>query len=194
MLTTVLLFLGWILLLLLLRKLGIHFFVFIVGSVGLFFLLMYTGRDLLEKHLEYLVAYAMWLIGEKTGLFAAYPDYSMITCYFRQEAVSFFIDYECSGFIETLVFICLLLFYPVYSIKGKAILSFIGTVYIFISNVIRVFVICIVIKTLGPSVLFFSHTVFARVLFFAMTVTLYYVTFTRPHILMQKVGNLTHDS
>lgn len=194
MLLAVSLFLGWILILLLLRKLKIYFFIFVIGSVGLFFLLMYVGKDYLEKTLEYAVTYCMWLIGNKTGLFTAYPDYSLITSYFRREAVSFFVDYECSGFIEILVYICLLAFYPVYKIKGKILLSFVGIVYIFISNVIRVFIICTVIKLLGPSVFFFSHTIIARVLFFTLTVTLYYVVFTRPHILLQKVGNLTYDS
>jgi exosortase family protein XrtG len=117
----------------------------------------------------------------------------MITIYKGTEAISFFVDYECSGFIETLVYICLLSFYPVYSYFKRGILAIIGIVYIFISNIIRVFFICIIIKLFGNGMFFFSHTIFARVIFFTFMIILYYTVFTRPHILRQKVGNLSND-
>lgn len=184
----------WILLLLLLRKLKIYFFVFVAGSVGMFLFVTYLGRDFLERQLEMAVTYSMWFVGNLTRLFNAYPQYSMITLYYRQEAISFFVDYECSGFIEMIVFISLLTFYPIYRWKGKLALAAAGTVYIYLSNVLRVFAICVIVKLFGPTLFFFSHTIFARLLFFFLTVTLYYVVFTRPHIIRQKVGNMVHGS
>lgn len=188
----IILFIIWILLLLLLTKLRLRFFVFILGCVGLFCFMMYLGKDTAEQYLEYAVTYCIWIIANATKLFHAFPDYSMVTSYYMSEAISFFIDYECSGFIEILVYISLLSFYPVYRLKRKLLLAFIGTLYIFISNIIRVFTICTIIKYFGPNLFFFSHTVFARVLFFSLMVGLYYVVFTKPHILKQKVGNMTY--
>lgn len=186
-------FILWVLLLMLMKRQNLNFFVFTIGSIGLFCILMYIGRGTVEKHLEIAVTYCMYLLGKATGLYIAYPKYSMLTIYNNMQAVSFFVDYECSGFIETIVYISLLMFYPVYRWKGKLLLTVLGILYIFISNTIRVFVICVIIKAFGSSLFFFSHTVFARVLFFFLMIGLYYVVFTRPHILNQKVGNIGYD-
>lgn len=182
----------WILAVIFLKKLNMHFFVFLIGSVGLFCFLMYIFTGYLEKYLAYGVTYCMGVIGKATGLFSAYSEYSMVMVQHRHQAVTFFVDYECSGLIEMLVYICLLVFYPIYRCKEKARLLVFGIVFIFVANVIRVFTICVIIRAFGNNMFFFSHTVFARILFFAFMLGLYYVVFTRPHILKQKVGDLTY--
>lgn len=192
MLLPSILFVLWVIILLVFRKVKIPFFVFLFGSIGLFGFLMFLGLDFVEKYLEYLVTWAVGLIGQITGLYKAFPEYSMITAYHQTQAVSFFVDYECSGFIETLVYVCLLMFYPVYRFGSKLILVMIGVIYIFIANVIRVFFICMITKFFGSQLFFISHTILARVIFFFFMVVIYYVVFTRPHILKQKVGNMSY--
>ena len=192
MILPIVMFFMWILSLFLFSKYKMHFFKFIIGAVGSFYFLMFIGQATLQQVLQYAVTYLSGILGNLFKLYQAYPDYSMITVYFRFEAISFFVDYECSGIIEMLVFICLLIFYPIYSAKEKVKLMFVGVIYIFIANVIRVFVICLILKVFGPKLLFFSHTIFARLLFFYMMIVIYYHVFTRPHILRQKVGNLSH--
>jgi exosortase family protein XrtG len=187
-----LIFFIWAAFLFLFSKHKMYFFKFIVGTVGTFCFLMFTGQAFLQQLLQYAVTYATGIMGNIFNLYQTYPDYSMITVYFKSEAISFFVDYECSGIIEMLVFICLLIFYPIYTTKEKAKLMIIGVIYIFIANVIRVFVICLILKVFGPKLLFFSHTIFARLLFFYMMIIIYYRVFTRPHILRQKVGNLSY--
>lgn len=184
----------WIVALFLLRNVKISFFLFVVGSVGLFCFLMHFGRLTIERHMEFAVTLAMQFIGRITGFFTAYPEYSMITLYYRNEAVTFFVDYECSGFIETIVYISLVLFYPLHSIWKRFIYSLAGIIYIFLSNAVRVFVICSAVKLFGNRMFFLSHTILARILFFFLMVALYYTVFTKPHIFKQKVGNLTYDS
>ncbi|MCX7922676.1 MAG: exosortase family protein XrtG [Clostridia bacterium] len=186
------LFILWVITMVFLRKIKMHFFVFLVGSAGLFCFLMYIGLGSAEKYLEYAVTYLISLIGDFSGLYKAYPEYSSITIYYKNQAISFFVDYECSGFIETLVYVCLLLFYPVYNYREKILYTVIGIIYIFIANVARVFIICLIIKLFGSPLFFFSHTLFARVLFFAFMVVIYYIVFTRPHILRQKVGGMSY--
>jgi len=188
MLLPAFLFVIWISLLLILKKLKMQFFVFILGSVGLFGFSMYAGVAKLEKYLEYVVAYTLNYVGKSTGIFAAHPEYSTITVYYRQQAISFFVDYECSGIIETLVYICLLLFYPVYSVIIKIAYLLAGALYILAANIVRVFLICAIAKGWGPSSFFLSHTVAGRILFFILMVVLYYRVFTYTHIKRQKVG------
>jgi exosortase family protein XrtG len=183
---------SWIILLIFLKRTKIYFFVFLVGSVGLFCLLMYLGSGFLESYLQYFVAYAMYLAGNFFNLFSVYPKYFMITVYHDLQAVSFFVDYECSGFIETLVYVSLLAFYPIYGLVGKIKLGLIGIIYIFLSNILRIFLICVLVKEFGPSLFFFSHTIFGRILFFILMLVLYYNVFTRPHVVKQKVGNLSN--
>lgn len=192
MLISLILFALWLAFLLFLKKLNMKFFLFLTGSIGLFCFLMYAGTGTAEKYLEQGITYCMWLIGRATGMFTAYPQYTMMTIYHRAEAISFFIDYECSGFIEILVYICLLLFYPFYSVKEKGILGLVGVLYVTASNLFRLFVISGLIKLFGTPVFFFSHTVFGRIIFFALMVILYYMVFTKPHMLRQKVGSLRY--
>lgn len=191
---TALLFTAWIFLIQLLHKAKMHFFKFAAGAVGSFLLLMRMGTGVADRQLEEWVTWSAWLLGRVTGLFNAYPGYSMITVYHGQQALSFLVDYECSGFIEMLVFVCLLLFYPVYGLPGKAKQLITGVFFIFLANVARVLIICVIVKLFGASLFFLSHTVFARLFFFFAMVVLYYRVFTRPHILKQKVGKLSYGS
>lgn len=181
----------WILLLILFNKTKMHFYKFLIGSVGLFCVLMFIGRGLVDVRMQYLVALFMGFIGDITGIFATFPDYYLVTVYHGLDAISFLVDYECSGFIETLVYVSLIAFYPVYRAPQRFLYAIGGTIYIFISNIIRVFSICVIIRVFGTSLFYFSHTIFARLLFFGLTIILFYNVFTRPHILRQKVGDLT---
>ena len=192
MILPIAIFLIWASSLFLFSKYKMHFFKFIFGAVGSFYFMMYIGQATLQQLLQYAVTYLSGILGNLFNLYLSYPDYSMITVYFKSEAISFFVDYECSGIIEMLVFICLIIFYPIYSTKEKAKLVLVGTLYIFLANVIRVFAICLILKVFGPKLLFFSHTIFGRLLFFYLMIIIYYQVFTRPHILRQKVGNLSN--
>lgn len=183
----------WVLLLVFLHRQGLHFFKFIAGSVGLFLILMFLGSGYYEKQMEYMVTWCMWLIGRLTGIFTALPVYSLITVYHGLQAVSFLVDFECAGMIEILVYVSLLAFYPVYGLVKRLAAGLGGVVFIFAANIFRVFTICGIIKVFGTPMFFLSHTVLARILFFALMVVLYYVIFTQPHILKQKVGNLKYD-
>lgn len=183
----------WVMLLLIFRKTKMHFFMFITGCVGLFGILMYLGRNLVDIWMEYAVAFGMGIIGDITGILSVFPEYRMITVYHGPQAISFLVDYECSGFIETLVFISIIAFYPVYGAAQKFLLALTGTLYVFFSNIIRVFIICVLIRIFGTSIFFISHTIFARLVFFILMIIMFYYVFTRPHILSQRVGELADD-
>lgn len=183
----------WIVLLVFFNRQGMHFFKFIAGSVGLFMFAMILGSAIGEKYLENAVTWCLWLISQIPGSFSVFPGYSLVTVFHGIQAVSFIIDYECSGFIELLVFLCLLLFYPMFGARKKALYGVLGALFIFAANIVRLLFISFSIKAFGTPVFFLSHTVFARVLFFAMMVLLYYYVFTRPHIRKQKVGDLSYD-
>lgn len=191
---SIFLLLIWISILALFHKLNMHFFKFTLGSVGLFCFLMYFFRLFFEGYLEYMLTYIISWIGQISGLFIASPEFSMITIYYKVTAISFFVDYECSGFIESCVYISILLFFPIYNFIQKFKYFIIGTLFILISNILRIIFICTLTKVLGGNLFFFIHTVFARILFFILMVILYYYVFTIPQIRSQKVGGFKYDN
>lgn len=185
-------FLVWILLISVFTKLKNYFFKFLVGSVGLFCFVMYLGRKTLVASFSYVVAYMVWLIGHLFRFYSVSPAHFVITVYHNLEAVSFIIDYECSGFVEVVVYLSCLWFYPIYFLYEKAVYSVFGMVCIFGANVLRILFIAVVVHIFGNQLLFIAHTVLARLLFFVIMLVLYYMVFTKPHILRQKVGSFLY--
>jgi len=170
-----------------------HFFKFLVGSVGLFCFAVYFGKGMLVGPFSYLVAYIVKLFENVFHFYKTSPMHSVVTVYHKQQAVSFIIDYECSGYIEAAVYSSALWFYPIYSVYEKAFNTVFGLVCIFGANVIRILFIAILVHIFGRNVLFISHTILARLLFFIIMIILYYIVFTKPHILRQKVGSFRYD-
>jgi exosortase family protein XrtG len=170
-----------------------YFFKFLAGSIGLFIFMMLLGSDTGEKLLENAVTQGLALIAQITGSFSVLAANSMVTVYHGAQAVSFIIDYECSGYIELMVYLSILIFYPLFNWKRKTLYSVLGGLFIYIANLLRMLLISYSIKIFGTTVFFLSHTVFARVLFFGLMVWLYYYVFTRQHIRKQKVGDLSYD-
>ena len=184
------LFIAWIYFLSRLNKAKLYFFKFIIGSLGLFFLGAYVAREGLSGIVKYGITYPLWLIGNATGLFTAYVKDAVVTVFYKNTALSYYISYECSGVIETLVYLSILAFYPVYSTLQKIRFALVGIVYIVIMNIFRLLIITLVVKYFGQTYFFFVHVILSRVIFFAFMVLLYYEVFTKSHILEQKVGKM----
>lgn len=184
----------WIYILSVLTRANLPFFKFIVGSVGLFFFAMLALEPFLIKPLGHAVTAVASLIGGLTGHFEAFPEYSLIFISRNTSFISFYIDYECSGLIEMVAYISLLWFFSVYNTAEKAILTVIGVAWIILSNVLRIVVICIIIYYGGNDIFYFAHTIFGRIIFYALSVTLYFYVFTKSHIVRQKVGQFHYGS
>lgn len=180
----------WTYIMFLFYKNKMYFFKFIIGSLGLFCILMYFGRDGLSEVIKYGIIYPLSLIGDVTGLFYTYINQSVVTVFHNNQSLSYYISYECSGVVETLVFISLLTFYPVYNWINRLKFYIVGTLYIIVMNIVRLLIITLIVKYLGSSYFFFSHVILSRIIFFGFMVVLYYEVFTKPHILRQKVGKI----
>ena len=179
----------WVGGLVLLSKLKLKFFKFIVGSVGIFFFLIYYGNTVIETRIIKVLAFLLDFIANKFSSLKVYPEYGMITIYGNSEIVTFFLDYECTGILEILVFFSLVSFYPIYGLLGKIYYMTIGVIYITIVNVTRVLVIVFIVQVFGMKYFFLAHTILARIIFFVFVVALYYKTFTVKHISKQSVGD-----
>lgn len=188
------LFALWIYLLSVLSRTKLYFFKFLVGAVGLFFFAMFFLEPYVTKPLGNAVASVAGIPGKLTGLYEAFPQYSLIFISRGNTFISFYIDYECSGIIEIIAFLALLWFFPLYNAAEKTTISIVGFGWIFLANVIRIFVICAIIYWYGNNVFYFAHTVFGRIVFYGLSVIMYFYVFTKAHIVRQKVGSFSYGS
>ncbi len=182
----------WVYLLTVLHRAKLPFFKFLVGSVGMFLIMMATIQPLITNPLQKAVAASTGLIGNITGMFYSYYQYSLIFIEKGYTAISLYIDYECCGIIELLAFTSLLWFFPLYNSVEKIVINIAGIVWIFISNIIRLTVICTLIYFFGNKIFFFAHAIFGRIIFYILTIILYFNVFTRSQIIRQKVGKFNY--
>ena len=168
------------------------FFKFLVGSVGMFVLLMLLLQPILTAPLSNAVAAVTGLIGEWTGAFYSYYQYSLVFIRHGADSISLYVDYECSGIIEIFAFSSLLWFFPLYSIVEKLVVNIIGIIWIFLSNIIRMTSICLLVYFFGNDIFFFAHAIFGRIIFYTLSIILFFYVFTRAQIMKQRVGKFRY--
>ncbi len=187
-------FIAWLYSIHILNRTGLHFFKFCLGSVGLFFFLMFWVQPLILGPLSMAVTAVSGALGDVSNMYDAYYQYSILFIPKDTTSVSLSIDYECSGVIEIMAFSCMLWFFPLYNTIEKLIINCIGVVVIFLANVLRLFIICALIYFYGNEIFYFAHTIFGRIIFYTFSVILYFYVFTRSHIIRQKVGNFNYGN
>lgn len=183
-------FLIWFYLLTVFHRGNLNYFQYLWGSVGLFIFMCVFIQPALTEVLKQYVTSVVGIIGKVTGICEAYYELSIIFVP-KQSAltsISLYIDYECSGVIEMMAFVSLLLFFQVYEIAQRIIISFVGCVCIFFFNVIRILIICIIIYKFGSSSYYVAHTIIGRLVFYVLSILLYYYVFTKQQIIKQKIG------
>lgn len=185
---TVVCFLVWIYLLSVFTRGKLYFYQFIWGSVGLFVFMMMWIQLVAIRPLTNLVCSAAGVAGRMTGFYESYSEYSMLFVQHGSEAISLCIDYECSGIIEMMAYVSMLAFFRVYDWMQRIILSVLGCMMIFFANIIRLFVICTTIYYFGNDAYYIAHTIVGRIIFYALSVILYYYIFTKSQIVKQKIG------
>lgn len=190
----VLLFAIWIYILTVFKRRQLDFFYFLLGSIGVFLFSFVLLREILTRILTTLTCYLTGLLGNALGFFKAYTSHSILFVENADGPISLYVDFECGGVIEILVFISLIFFFAVYNLKEKVVISFLGTLWIITANVIRLFSICLIIHLFGNESYYIAHTIVGRLLFYALSIILYFYVFTRAQIRRQRIGDFGYDS
>lgn len=188
-----LLIVPWLYILNALERSGLKSWRFLVGSVGLFILLMFLVRPWATQPLAQTVAAIAGLFGKLTGTFEAYFKYGVIFVDSAAGAMTLKIDFECSGIIEIMAFVSLLTFFGVYSRAERLIVGAVGSVAIVLANVLRIIVIAEIIHFGGTNCYYAAHSLVGRLLFYTLTVVLYFYVFTKPQIVRMKVGRFSYE-
>ncbi len=190
----IVLFVIWIYSLTVFRRRKLEFFHFIVGSVGMFLFAFVVLRDIMTDVLTTLTCYLTGMLGNLLGFFRAYTAHAILFVENADGPISLYVDFECGGVIEILVFISLICFFSVYNVWEKVWISIAGTVWIIVANIIRLFSICLIINQFGNESYYMAHTIVGRMIFYALSIVLYFYVFTRAQIRRQRVGEFGYDN
>lgn len=184
----------WLYLLHVLKKSKLNFWHFALGSAGLFIFMMVYLRPVVTQPLARVIAAIAGIPGNLFGIYTAYFKYGIIFVQSAEGAISLMIDFECSGVIEIMAFISLLLFYNVYARMEKVIVSLVGISSLILANAVRISIICVIIHFMGVSAYYVAHAFIGRIVFYAFSVALYFYVFTKPQIIKQRVGGFSYAS
>ena len=167
---------------------------FIWGSCGLFVLMMIFVRPYCTQPLAQIVAAVAGGFGKLTGMFQSYFKYGVIFVNSKVGSISLLIDFECSGILEIMAFLSLLTFFRAYTVYERIVVGILGTFYIILANALRIISICVIIHFCGMSSYYVAHTFVGRILFYGLSVLLYFFVFTKTQIVRQKVGGFTYGT
>ncbi|MFT8469926.1 MAG: exosortase family protein XrtG [Oenococcus sp.] len=196
MLVTSLILIGtliWVYLLSVFKRAKLTAFYFILGSIGLFFILIALSRPYGVWLLSSLVTWGTGILGSLTGMFSTFYRENLIEIANTHHTILMFVDYECSGIIETTAFWGLVAFYPVYSRKERSLIAVGGALWIYLANILRLFVVATLIYFFGGQAFFWAHSILGRLFFYILVIILYYNVFTKAHIIKNFAGKLTYS-
>ncbi|MBO5489657.1 MAG: exosortase family protein XrtG [Eubacterium sp.] len=182
----------WIYILYVLSRSDVPALRFIWGSAGVFVLLMILVQPVLTEPLAKVVASIAGGFGKLTGMFSAYFKYGVLFVDSDAGSISLLIDFECSGILEIMAFVSLLAFYKVYTRYERVMIGVLGVIYIILANALRIIVICSVIYVFGMPAYYIAHTFVGRIVFYGLSILLYFFVFTKAQIIRQKVGGFSY--
>lgn len=184
----------WLGVLRVLNNSKLNFWRFLVGGAGAFILMLVFLEPFLVQPLSRIVALLASLPGKIGDVYSAHYKYGVIFVESAAGAISLRIDFECSGIIEIFAYLSLLMFYRVYTVYERFYLGVLGVIAIVLANALRITVICLMIYFGGVDMYFIAHSIVGRVVFYALSVVLYFYVFTKPQIIKQKVGSFRYDN
>lgn len=182
----------WLYLLHVTDRAKLPFWHYILGAMGLFLLMMFYVRPILTEPLARAVAALAGLVGKITGTFSPFFKYGILFVQSDVGAITLQIDFECSGIIEIMAFLALLVFFRVYTVAERVIVSICGILYIMLANALRIILICEMIHFGGLDLYYMSHAVVGRLVFYVLSVLLYFYVFTKPQIVRMRLGKFSY--
>lgn len=187
-----LLFLFWIYILTVFKREKLTAFYFIWGTAGSFSFTFFFFKDFLANLLSDMLINTMKYISKIIPTYQVYSEYNTIFIDHNDAAISLFIDYECCGMIEAIIIICIILFFDAIDKKYKILFSFIGFIYTFLANIIRLLIVIQIIYLKGNQAYYISHSIIGRIVFYILNLFLYFYMITYPQIKKQKIGRFDY--
>ncbi|MEW6276497.1 MAG: exosortase family protein XrtG [Bacillota bacterium] len=175
----------WVVGLAFFRSHRIWVFYFPWGAVGLTLLLiLFLRGSPVEYHLErataLLLQQVMGLLSIPASVFDRAAGMVLVFIEAEKSWTALGIDIECSGLLESCVFLGLVFFYPAFSLPKRIFYASTGILAIYLINLLRLCTIVFLINACGRQAIYLAHTLAGRLVFFFLIVALYWAIFSRP--------------
>ena len=184
----------WVYILFLLKRKKLTAFYFMIGASGFFLTMFIVFKSILAKGCTYVLVTLMDWLSHIFKYYTMYKAYNIIFINHNDAAISLFIDYECSGVIEIFVVLAVILFFPLFKWKDKIIYSIIGIGFTMMANIVRLLVVTGIIYRYGNNAYYLAHSVVGRIIFYVLTLFLYFYLLSWKQIKAQKVGRFSFAS
>ena len=190
--STIVLIIIWFYILHILSKNKLTAFYYMLGSFGFFIIGLTFFFKPLTKVLSFITLVTLDLISKVFNCFEVFIDYNIIFINYKDIAISLYMNYECSGLIEILVLFSAIIFYPLFTNKQKIFNLIMGSIWTCMSNIIRLLFIIFYICTNGNSSYYFAHSYLGRIIFYLLTIIMYFYMFSLTQISKQKIGRFKY--
>ncbi|GAK48647.1 exosortase [Secundilactobacillus oryzae JCM 18671] len=175
-------FIVWLYLLSVLKRAQVPAFYFIFGSAGLFFILIGLSDPYWVWFFTHAVINGVRWIGDLTGMVSIMNRYGLVSINNPTAPLTMSIDYECSGIIETMAFLSLMTFFPIFNRRERVFFGLVGLFWIYAANVLRLAIVIVMVHFMGGGVFFLAHSIIGRMVFYVLVIALYYNVFTFSQI------------
>ncbi|MCA1356603.1 exosortase family protein XrtG [Weissella cibaria] len=180
---------AWLYVLSVLKRIGWSAAYVVLGVVGTFFIIISLANNNVISFLMRLNTSGAGVVGMLTGFYTVAPTLGIIHIVSGQSAINLFITYECSALIELAAYIALVLFFPFFkNFQQRLKLLGFGVIYLLLANMLRLTVTALIIHFLGLPSLIWAHVIVGRLIFYVLTIILYFYVFTRSQVLHIKIG------
>lgn len=184
-------FIIWLYLLTLLKRAKLSAYYFGLGSIGLFIILASISNTYCSQIMPKIIAEILKSISYILKDFSInISQRSILINIGSNNYAELFINYECSGMLETIAFISMLAFFPIYKGGEKIIVGCLGFLWILTANIVRLLITITILDYFGINALFIAHSIIGRVIFYVVVILLYYQVFTKPQIIRGWSANL----
>jgi exosortase family protein XrtG len=167
------------------RAYRIWIFYYLVAVSGFAYLLVLVASSAfnLEISLAHTVASGVHILLNLTGIpsriFSNAPGILLVMVITQRTGwTALQIGVESSGLLEMSVLTSLMLFYPNWRFATRLRLALIGNGLTWIANIIRMFLIAVILHYLGKDALLIAHSLVGRIFFFLFTIGIYWYLIT----------------
>ena len=180
------------------RKIWIFFYV--LGTIGFAALFVFINRNVfhsevfLAKSTAQSIHLLTNLVNIPTQVFEEAPGLLLVLVVVQREGwTALQIGVESSALLEISVLTSLILFYPGWKLYERSWRILAGIILTWLANLIRMLMIVLMLHLLGKEVLVIAHTFLGKLIFFVMTIAIYWYLITLPSL--KKIGeNTRHRS
>lgn len=162
---------------------------YILGTTGMAYLLsifltqIWDARSIVASSVALSVHFLLDLIHIETQVVENAPGVLLVLVLTQRVGWTILqIGVESSGLLEMIVLISLIIFYPGWKASHRFIRGMVGLLLTWGANLLRMILIAALLHSYGKEVLVLAHTFLGKLVFFILTLAIYWALVTFPSL------------